>query len=340
MKILHIISRFTTGGAERLLLGQVRASTDKYSTAIAAVRGDGELLGAFQETGARIVRDVFTFVKAEKPDIVHTHLLSGDTFGYLLKVLHPNIRWVSTQHNIEEHISLLRRMLWHFILQRADAVVAVSEPVADFCMNEWDIPQGKLHVIPNAIPLQTFLAIPPLDDTPPPVWRIASIGRLEKQKGHEVLLAALAACTDLAWRAFVYGEGKEKNRLAALVRAHGLEDRVELKGVVDAGTALHDAQVVVQPSLWEGRSLAVMEAMAAGRCVVASAAAGTGLMEDGKTGVVVATGDVKATTAALRRVMTEPGFAKHAGDAARAYAQHHFRFDAWLQSLDRLYQSL
>lgn len=326
--VLHILSRFTTGGAERLVLAFVeRADPRHYRMEVAAVR-EG------------IVRNILVFVKREKPDIVHTHLFSGDCMGYILKRVYPEIRWISTQHNVEAQTSFLRRLLWKFVLCRADAVVAVSAGVEAWCRDGFGVPEKKIRRIVNAIPIETFLALTPLSDAAPKVWELAAIGRLEKQKGHDILLAALAKITDLPWRLSIFGSGSQQEYISQMSRSLYRDERVMLKGVHDAAEIYASAHVVVQPSRWEGRSLAVMEAMAAGRCVVASEAAGAELIENGKTGIVVPVEDVQALADALRRLLMNPAEVARIGAAARIHAREHFGFDAWLVAMDELYQSV
>ncbi len=231
-------------------------------------------------------------------------------------------------------------MMWKRILKRADAIVAVAGSVEAFCRTAWKLLPEKIHKIYNAVPVNRFLDIPPPSLPEAGVWRIVTLGRLERQKGHDILLRALAMCADLPWRLSVFGVGSLESDILKNARLHAIEDRVALCGIGNTAEALRHADMVVQPSRFEGRSLVVMEAMAAGRCVVASDAAGLELIEHEKTGVIVPHDNTSLLAQAIRRVLTEHGFAKRLGESARDYARRHFGFDTWMKEVESLYESL
>lgn len=337
--ILHIIPRFTTGGAERLVLQYARqCDKSNVDVAVASVRGSGELLGQFD--CPTVTKDILGFVKQWRPDSVHTHMLSADMAGYIIKRRDPRIAWISTQHNVEYHASWPRRRLWPRILRRADAVIAVSRAVEEFCRGAWRIPREKLRLIPNGIALPKWLAVPAVDGAAGAL-RLATVGRLEKQKGHDVLFNALAGLLGEAWTLDVFGDGRLRQSLGKLADLHGVADRVRFRGVANNLAAEYaTVDVVVQASRWEGRSLAVMEAMAAGRCIVASFPAAAELAEHEKTALVVPAANVSELARALRRVLADRPLVARLGSAARERAREHFGMDAWVAAIDALYASV
>jgi len=337
--ILHIIPRFIIGGAERLILDYTRQrDKHKVDVAVASVRGAGELLGQFD--CPTVTRDVLGFVKQWRPDIVHTHMLSSDLAGHIIKRRDPRIAWISTQHNVEYHASWPRQWLWPRILRRADAVIAVSRAVEGFCRSVWDVPQERLRLIPNGIALSEWLAVP-AEGATVGALRLATVGRLETQKGHDVLFRALGALVDEVWTLDVFGDGRLRQSLGKLAHLCGIADRVRFRGVANNLAAEYaTVDVVVQPSRWEGRSLVVMEAMAAGRCLVASVPAAAELVEHEKTGLVVPAVDVHELAHALRRLLLDRPLIARLGNAARDQAREHFGMDAWVAAIDALYASV
>src|SRR5262249_5244968 len=131
---------------------------------------------------------------------------------------------------------------------------------------------------------------------------VLTLGRLDAQKGYPVLLEAAAQLPDADFA--VAGEGPERDVLEDLAGRLGIADRVHFLGHrTDVPELLAAADVFALPSLYEGSSLAVLEAMAARRAVVSSAVGGTEeLIEDGESGLLVPPGDAAALAGAIRRL--------------------------------------
>lgn len=355
-KILHLMPRFVVGGAESLVLEYYRQFDPKQFTIyVGSTVEDGELrqwfrdgsrvyVGSRREQGGRLGawRELKKYVDKLQPDIIHTHLESADWFGFLLKRRYGGrVRWISTQHNVEYHTAWYRRLVSRLALRSADVVVAVSPVVAEYCRQYFGIPDHKLVTIPNGIDLAPWLAVSTDALCAHTPAEIASIGRLEVQKGHIFLLRALQKIADMSWHVTMYGSGKERPHLEQMAKKFGIAHRITWAGTVsnlNERMALTD--IVVQPSLWEGLSLTVMQAMASARPVVTSTAAGEGLVHDSKTGWLVPAGnsDVLATT--LATVLKNLPRAKAYGLAGRIYAEQHFSIQPHIERLAAVYDKL
>lgn len=355
-KILHLMPRFAVGGAESLVLEYYRQfDPERFTIYVGSTVEDGELrqrfpdesrvyVGSRQKQGGRLGawRELKKYVDTLQPDIIHTHLESADWFGFLLKRRYGNrVRWISTQHNVEFHTAWYRRLISRLTLRSADAVIAVSPAVAEYCRRYFDIPDSQLTTIPNGINLAPWLAVSTSKLCAHVPVEIASVGRLEVQKGHVFLLRALQKVADMPWHVTVYGSGSERFHLEQLAKKFGIAQRITWAGTVfNLPERMAKTDIVVQPSLWEGLSLTVMQAMASARPVVASAAAGEGLLEDNKTGWIVPTGnsDLLATTLAM--VLKNLPRAKAYGLAARAHAESHFSIQPHIERLAAVYDKL
>ncbi len=130
--------------------------------------------------------------------------------------------------------------------------------------------------------------------------------RLDAQKGHPTLLEAIAELPDALF--LFAGDGPERAALEARAAELGVAERVLFLGRrEDVPQLLAACDVFALPSLYEGSSLAVLEAMAAGIPIVSSAIGGTEeLIEDGRSGLLVPPGDAPALAAALRRALADP----------------------------------
>jgi glycogen(starch) synthase len=157
------------------------------------------------------------------------------------------------------------------------------------------------------------------------------VGRLRIRKGVEVLLAALARLVRRfpAVRLKVAGDGEHRGELLARTAALGVGSRVSFLGRADGGQVralLAGARALVVPSIYEGMPLVVLEAMAAGVPVVASAVSGIPeVVLDGETGWLVPPEDPAALAAVLAAVLADPAEARRRGEAGRVRAAEHFR---------------
>ena len=207
---------------------------------------------------------------------------------------------------------------------RVDRYFAVSREIAAELVEELDWPAEKVEVLYNAVDVERTAVAPPPglreqlggSGTRPLVLTPA---RLNAQKGHDTLLGAVAEVPEALF--LLAGDGPERERLEALASELGVGDRVRFLGRrEDIPQLLAACDVFALPSLYEGSSLAVLEAMAAGIPIVSSAIGGTDeLIDDGRSGMLVPPGDAAALAVALRRVLGGPAAARGLrGAGARA----------------------
>ncbi len=180
--------------------------------------------------------------------------------------------------------------------------------------------RGK--VIPNGVDLSEFRDAMP---TRRPRPYVLAMGRHVRQKGFDVLIDAWAEVQsrlphpiDLV----IAGDGPERGALLALARERNVDDTIEFPGRCDrTGTASLFAGCVafVLSSCHEPFGIVNLEAMAAGKPVVATNVGGVGeIVDDGVTGILVPAGDASALANALERVLTTPDLANALGDAGKA----------------------
>jgi len=175
----------------------------------------------------------------------------------------------------------------------------------------------------------------------PPV-QIVSVGRLAAPKDFSTLVAAVARLPEGRAHLRVLGDGPLRGALEAQRHELGLDGAVEFAGEVpDARLHLEDADVFVLSSLSEGMPVSILEAMAAGLPVVASAVPGLEeVVLEGQTGFLVPPGDAAALAARLGQLADDPGLRSSFGAAGRARAEEHFSLPAWRDAHYSLYRSL
>lgn len=316
--------------AERFAVDGVRAE-------VAPLRHQGDLPGA-----ARVWR------LARGADVVHAH----DRRAGLWVRLGPRPRRggirVFTVHGTPEPYhpppvgperpGLRARLLYEgldaALCARVDAVIVPSQFVADDLVERLGYPAGKLTVVPNGIDLPPFA--PSTGDL------IGTLSLLEPVKGIDVFLRAVAqlAPRHPDWRFVVYGSGSESDRLLALSRELGIEDRVLRPGFVPAARALASLRVFVLPSYRENAPMALLEAMAAGVPVVASEVAGVPEIADAEVARMVAPGDPRALALAIESQCTEGADRDARVRAARERVQGRFTAERNAAEIRSIYERL
>lgn len=267
-------------------------------------------------TLARLVR------LARRADVVHLHSSKAGFVGRLAALLGGQRRrclftphcwsfWMAS--GFEER---LYTSLEHLAAHWCRTIVAVSNEERTAALERGVGTATQLVVIPNGIALDRFGAEP----SPVP-GRVVMVGRLAPQKRPDLLVRAFARLRHEFpdARLQIAGDGPSAADVAALVAELGLGDVVELLGArTDVPEILSRAACVALPSAYESAPYALLEAMAAGAPVVATAVGGMPeTIDDGRTGLLVPPGDVDSLTTAIRRLLSDPSMAAALGAAAR-----------------------
>ena len=282
-----------------------------------------------------------------RPRIVHVHAASRASFvrkSLLLAIARAaGCRTVFHLHGGEFELfatreagPLLRRWIRHTL--EASSVVLVLAPSWAEVMQGL-APRARVQLLPNAVPLA------PPDEAARQPGRILFLGRPETAKGIGELLDAVAglAARDPAVQLVVGGAGDLAAVQAQAARL-GIGARVSVLGWISRDQVereLAQASVLALPSYNEGLPMAVLEAMAAGKAVVASAVGGLPqLITDGENGLLVAPRDSAALTAALARLLDDEALRARLGAAARRTIEAGYSSAAMEQRLEAVYAAL
>lgn len=227
----------------------------------------------------------------------------------------PGLRTIGQEHiNLDTHRPRIRAELLA-AYARLDVVAALTEhdrAALEAALGD----RARVVAIPNAVPA---LAGPPADLRRPVV---VAIGRLSHQKGFDLLIDAFAQVAPAApgWSLRIGGGGELRGELQRRIDDHGLGDRVRLLGPVrNVGAELGRASIYALSSRFEGLPLALLEAMSKGLAIVAFDCP-TGpaeVLEGGRSGVLVAPGDVDALAAAILELVNDERRRGELGEAAR-----------------------
>lgn len=342
LDIAFVIPSFGPGGAERVasLLCNFWSSRGHTVTAITfdspsfkpfhALNATVELhqIDAVNVTAnpfSRIATNVRRFsrlrslLRALQPDVMVSFTTEANVVA-LIAGYGLGIPIVISERNQPDRPGLgrLTRTARRLCYPAAAALVVQTEEIA-----AWGRRYGvPVDVVPN--PIRRMERVSARSPDHKVERNLIAVGRLVPQKGYDILIESFASLVDrfADWQLTIYGEGPERASLQARVDGYGLEKRISLPGVRDdIETVLVDADLFVHPSRYEGYPNALMEALALGCPVVASACPGgtTDLLGGGKYGLLVPSENVEALSAALARMMSSPDLrSSYAGQTPQA----------------------
>ncbi|MDB5907778.1 MAG: hypothetical protein JWP34_1892 [Massilia sp.] len=283
-----------------------------------------------------------------RPAVVHVHAASHASFArkslLLLIARVSGCRTVFHLHGggfrqfaVDDSRAPMRWWIRH-TLEKSSAVIALSDGWADFLRGL--APAARVAVIPNAVALPAAV-----DRTLERPGRILFLGRAEAGKGVFELLAAVAALAPaFAAIELVIGGGGDRAALRRRATQLGIADRVSLPGWLDDSAKAREmalAQVFCLPSHAEGLPMAMLEAMAAAKAVVATrVGAIPDAIGDRANGLLVPPCDIAALAAALSALLRDDALRARLGDAARATVSRRFSTEAAIGKLSALYHRL
>jgi glycosyltransferase involved in cell wall biosynthesis len=291
------------------------------------------------------LREMMRILERRRVDVVHTHeFLTSVYIGAAARVLSkPH---VITMHGGRYYAGRRRRRLaLRWSARRSRALVGVSTTTAAELAEHLWLPPQRVHVVHNGVrpevgarmPVRRELGI--ADDE----RLVVAIGNLYPVKAHAVLLRALAQLNgDPAthrWRVAIAGRGEQEASLRRLAADAGIADRVHLLGYrADVANVLAAGDVYAMPSLSEGLPLALIEAMFAGKPVVASDVGGIPeVVTNEREGLLVPAGNPAALAAALTRLFLDDGLAERLRTAARRRAEEAFGVERMVDEYEKLY---
>ena len=287
---------------------------------------------------------IWRALRAERPAVFHAHLSwpfackHGVRAAWLARV--PAIVGTAQLYLAPE-----RGRRPPLVLRLYRRIIAVSEEVRRRYESELHVPGGRLVVARNAIRVP---GAPPTADAAlraalvdgRPDYVVITPARLHAQKGHTYLLQAAAQVPDAT---FVFaGDGPLRMALEAEARRLGVAVRCVFLGQrSDVPALLAAADLFVLPSLYEGLPVSVLEAMAAGRPVVATAIGGTDeAVTSEETGLLVAPRDPAALASAIRRLQADPALARRLAAAARGRVERDFSSEATARQVMVIYDQV
>jgi len=374
MNILYVV-RPADGGIKNHVLSLLRhLDKSKYKITLACPQKE-EWKTQLVDTGIEVVeiplkgdlsfcadlkciRQLMNVIKNRKIDLVHTHGMKAGIVGRIAGLLFrgpaaPSL--LSTVHNSVYcyRMSDLRRHMigrvQRYLAQKTDKFITVSHALKREIMQWEGVPDERVKVIYNGIRIEAFnkkitpyakirLGLNPVF----PV--VGTVARLAPQKGLEYFIQAAFLVSQVVDQVqfLIAGSGPLRKKLEQDAYKLGLKDKIVFTGYCpDISEIYPIIDVFVMPSLSEGLSISLIEAMAARRPIAATAVGGIPeLIEHRKTGILVPPGNAQALAQGIMELLKRTKWAEKLAEAAYQKARNNFTIEKMVQQTEDIYREI
>lgn len=367
IKIAFISYLLDIGGLETLILELCRKliSSEKFLPIVCTFQNNGKLQKEFEEADIPIFITEKKFgtdwtlplrlariFKEQKVDIVHTHNSSTWLYGGVAAKL-CRLPLLHTEHTPPDYHERRWIIIEQMLAMITQQITAVSKGVADFLIGEGKISAEKIKVLYNGVDIKKYaegadVKFPHEESSIQEIdMVVGNISRLTPIKDHATLLYAFKEVVQRAPRAklLIVGDGPLKNELLCLRDKLGIKDKVEFLGFQrDIPQLLKLFNIFAFssiPSIKEGLSMSVLEAMASGLPVVSTGIKGTAeAVIDGETGFIVPPREPKIMADAIYRLLLNREEAKRMGESGLERVKRYFSFEKMMSEYESIYQSM
>jgi glycosyltransferase involved in cell wall biosynthesis len=365
LKVIHLVEDLKIGGAERVIADTALGlDRKKYDASVWCVTRGGETASELSEKGIEVKilgissyhNPLSTFkmtrlLKSARPDIVHTHGYFASVIGRLAAriagtpVILAHVH--STYWEYKKRHIMIERKLSRF----THKIICCSKAVENFVKNTEKITDNKTIVVYNGVdeerfcPLQSPTSIRAEFGMSEEAAVVGTVSSLTPHKGHEYLIQAASLVLDTLPSAkfIIVGDGPLRKRLEDQAKNLNIHPAVIFTGIrKDIPEMLSLMDVFVLPShTREGLGIAIIEAMAAERPVVATDIGGIPeAVNDGETGLLVPPGDQEALSEAIIDLLQNTKKAKEMGEKGRNRVKEKFTTKKMLSEIEHVYGSL
>jgi glycosyltransferase involved in cell wall biosynthesis len=380
LRIVHVIARLNVGGASlhvlQLAAAQRRRGDEVLVVAGTLAPGEESMEYLVDELDvplrrvpelqrelspardASATRELVRIIRTERPDVLHTHTAKAGGVGRVAALLARSRRPPVVVHTYHGHVlrgyfgrakETFYRLLERVLAKRTSRLVAVSPEVRDDLVQLGVAPASRFTVIPYGFDLTARVGgdgaeIREQIGAGPDTFVVGWAGRLTAIKRPLDLVRALTALRERGVDALlcVVGDGPERADVEGLAQELGVEDRCKVVGYqteLAPWYAAFDAFCLTSAN--EGTPVAAIEALAAGKPVVATRAGGTEtVVDDGVSGFLVPVGDVGALATRLAELAASPDLRARMGSRGAELMRERFGLERMVDDVERLYRTL
>jgi len=302
-----------------------------------------------------LLAEISRRMRGLQPDVVHVHNWGASVYGIVGARLAgvPRIYYGMGGREVGTAPSAKARAVMHMLAPHVDGFTSVCDYLGRELSRDWGVDQDRVTVVPTGVDVDRIVARAGFRDgvraqygLPNDATVVGALGMLRPVKRIHDLIEAVGHLAHDHPKLHVLLIGKpfgvEPEDLRKRAAELGFERRLHIRdhvAVEETARAIHAFDIVVSCSLFEGSSNAIIEAMAAGKTIVATAVGGTPeLIEDGRTGLLVPPKTPEALAEALRRVLDDPALAETLATGAREKANRRHRLDHMVRHCETLYR--
>jgi sugar transferase (PEP-CTERM/EpsH1 system associated) len=364
IRLLFVTPCFGYGGLERVLLDLItNIDRTRFSPSFCSLISPvGEMFRLLEnlyvpctilEKGdginVSLIFKLARLIKRDQIDLINAHDIGATLYAAPAARLAGVDRIVHTDHSqvltLNRFIPVYRWILQHLVTRS----ITVSDNLRDFLQREMRVDEDVIETIPNGLNVSRFKSdgggrrlINELGLSEDSIV-IGTIGRLTEQKGRRYLIDAFALLHEKYANAvcIIVGDGDLRDELRDRAAEKGLENQIFFTGNRDDIPDLLDLfDVFVLPSLWEGQPITIMEAMAAGKPIIATAVGGnTEILRSGKFGLLVPEKNPDELARAMDQLLDDNSLAAELGDRARKHAEQELDSGQMTQRYEEVFLS-
>lgn len=370
MRIMFLIGSLKLGGAEKVVSVLARSFDKERCRVYIMAFETGSLEAECCSSGAQVLINPFQWTRAPfwlyhfireirrlKIDVLHTHLFTADLLGRIggrlagipvvVSTIHAPSTWKRSGRLKDRLRAFVDRVTANVL---ADALYSISKEVSEYQVRYGGIRQSKISLVSNPVVTSAFSsrqhgvgkrAELGLSDHHTVLTNVAS---LKKVKGQKYLIEALGMVVSKLpdVRLLLIGDGPDMEMLRHYAEQLNLSERILFLGNrLDVAELLAVSDIFVMSSLSEGISVAILEAMASGLPIVATAVGGNrDIIKDGATGLLVKSEDATQLANAVERLCRDTAFARLLGEQARRFVVEHHDAGRIALQLEESYRSL
>lgn len=368
LKVIHICDKFGVKGSSFHGISRLfswwfpRFDTKHFEVKLVGLRGPDHASENLKKEGINVtcldkgkfdfstLTEIVRIVRKQRADIIHLHGYGASNFGRMAAKI-TKVKNIVHEHFVDPAMPMYQAPFDYFLARCTDLGIANCVSVKDFMVKQRCLPNSKVKVVFNGVPLTDF--VPLNKDTvmlerkkwniPEQYKIVASIGRLDEQKGNRYLIDAAKKILRRTRkiRFLIVGDGPLMSSLHDQCRNNGIEDHVVFTGYhSNIPLILSMTDIFVIPSLWEGTTLTVFEAMAMRKPIVSTNVDGLDeVLNHGQNALLVPKKDSDALARAIEALLLNQKKAATLASAA-AIASHDYDIAKTVDELQTLYTSL